>query len=211
MTIDADLKARAFKQWKDSPHIVALFEIIADPLQDLNDVAAYILAHLSIDDSEGLVLDMLGELIGVNRPPMQEPNIFTLRRVGEIVDLDNDTGFGDDTDPTVPTGGYLGTVEGLALVSDPTAEMSDEDFRFLLRQKAASFRSKFTRENIHLYLVAFGSRCVIDDDTTLAAEYDPMNYYDLGAWQKFYVLTKGFKPGGVATDFRDMMRHGDSI
>ena len=211
MTIDADFKDRVFKQFRNSPHIVAIFEIIADPMQDLNDVADYILAHLSIDDSEGLALDMLGELIGVNRPPMQEPNIFTLRRMGEIVDLDNDTGFGCDDDPLLSTGGYLGTCEGLALVSDPDAEMSDEDFRFLLRQKAASFRSKFTRENIYNYLIAFGSRCVIDDDTTLDAEYDPVTYYALGAWEKWYVLTKGFKPGGVGTDFRDMMRHGDSI
>jgi len=210
MTISADFKDRAFKGFKDSPHIVAIFEIIADPMQDLSDVADYILAHLSIDDSEGLALDMLGELIGVTRPPMQEPNIFTLRRPGDVTDPDNDTGFGNDDDP-VSTGGYLGTCAGLALVSDPDAEMADEDFRFLLRQKAASFRSKFTRENIYLYLIAFGSRCVIDDDTVLDVEYDPVTYYDLGAWEKFYVLSRGFKPGGVATDFRDMMRHGDSI
>ncbi len=210
MTISADFTDRVFKQYKDSPHIVALFEIIADPMQDLSDVADYILAHLSIDDSEGLALDMLGELIGVTRPPMQEPNIFTLRRAGEVVDLDNDTGFGCDDD-AIETGGYLGTCQGLALVSDPDAEMADEDFRFLLRQKALSFRSKFTRLNIYNYLLAFGSRCVIDDDTVLDVEYDPVSYYDLGAWEKFYVLSKGFKPGGVGTDFRDMMRHGDSI
>ncbi len=211
MTISADFKDRVFKQFKDSPHIVALFEIIADPMQDLSDVADYILAHLSIDDSEGLALDMLGELIGVNRPPMQEPNIFTLRRPGDTSDPDNDTGFGNDDDPALSTGGYLGTCQGLALVSDPDAEMADEDYRFLLRQKAASFRSKFTRENIYLYLIEFGSRCVIDDDTVLDVEYDPVTYYDLNAFQKFYVLSRGFKPGGVSTDFRDMMRHGDSI
>jgi len=211
MTISTDFKDRVFKEFKDSPPIVALFEIIADPMQDLSDVVDYILAHLSIDDSEGLALDMLGEIIGVARPPMQEPNIFTLRRPGEVVDLDNDTGFGCDDDPALSTGGYLGTCAGLALVSDPDAEMSDEDFRFLLRQKAASFRSKFTHENIYLYLIAFGSRCVIDDDTVLDVEYDPVDYYALGAWEKFYILSRGFKPGGVGTDFRDMMRHGDSI
>lgn len=211
MTISADFKARVFKQFKNSPHIVALFEILADPLQDMVDVANYILAHLSIDTAEGVMLDALGEIIGVERPAAQEPNIFTLRRKGEVVDPDNDTGFRDDTDPTVTTGGYLGSIRGLPLVSDPDAQMSDADFRFLIRQKAASYRSKFTRENAFLYLLAFGSRCKIDDDDVLSVEFDPVSYYDLDAWQKNYVITKGFKPAGVSTRFRDNVRHGSSI
>lgn len=202
---------RFFKQFKNSPHITSLRVIMADPSQDMSDVADYILAHLSIDTAEGIVLDMLAELVGVTRPPAQEPNIFTLRRPGEVVDPDNNTGFKDDTDPTVTTGGYLGTIRGLALVSDPNQQMTDEDFRFLIRQKAASFRSKFTRENAFLYLLAFGSRCKIDDDDVLQVVFDPVNYYDLNEWEKNYVITKGFKPGGVGTRFRDNMRHGSSI
>ena len=211
MDIQSTFKARVFKQFRNSPHIVALFEILADPLQDLSDAADYILAHMSIDTSEGHALDMLGEIIGVTRPALQEPDIFTLRQPGEVVDPDNHTGFGCDDDPTVSTGGYLGTCAGLALVSDPDAKMSDEDFRFLIRQKAASFRTKFTRENAFLYLLAFGSRCIIDDDTVLEVIFDPVNYQDLSAWEKWYILEKGMKPGGVYTDFLDKMRNGDSI
>lgn len=212
MDVAAKFKARVFKQFRNSPHIVALFEILADPLQDLSDVADYILAHLSIDTAEEHVLDMLGEIIGVERPAAQEPDIFTLRRFGEVCDLDNFTGFKNTADATVETGGYMGTHSGLALVSDPDAKMSDEDFRFLLRQKAASFRTKFTRENAFLYLLAFGSRCNIDDDEVLHVIFDPIgDYHDLNSWEKWYVIEKGMSPGGVATRFSGNLRHGNSV
>jgi hypothetical protein len=72
--------------------------------------------------------------------------------------------------------------------------MSDEDYRYLIRQKAASYRKSATREILFSYLIAFGARCKIDDDTDLKIEIDQDRYDDLDNWTRNYIETRGFKP-----------------
>ena len=213
MSFDATerLKEQLLHQFQFSENIIKLIELIGDMFQDTLDVAEYLESLEDLDDYEGEQLEFWGELIGVKRPKAQETRIFMLFSPGETCDLDNDHGFKDDTDPDVTTGGYLTGPQGLESQSDPGSTMSDVDYRFLIRQKAASFRSKATRENLFNYLLAFGSRCVIDDDTTFEITYDPVTYYDLNAWEKYYVTTRGFKPSSVKIAFLKKMRNEDPI
>lgn len=209
----ATMLSRLYHFFQHSPNILKRLTTFATSPQDTNDAIDYFLGHWGIDDAEGALLDKVGQLLGVYRPPAQEDpaNIFTVYRIGEVVDLDGSQGFKDTSDSHTTIGGYLTTKTGLISQSDPGAEASDAYYRFLIKQKASSYRSKATNENLFLYLIAFGGRCLIDDDTALSIEFDPVTYYDLDEWAKSYITTRGFKPGGVSIKFTDNLRHGDSI
>jgi hypothetical protein len=163
MTVESDMLDRLFPNFKDSPNIVLLMELLAEPLQDTADVMSYILAHGSIDTAEGELLDFIGEIIGVERPPLQEPveNLFTLTDEDtDPDDHDNRRGFFSTDDST---GGYLVGIDGLRSVDNPSGKMSDEDYRALIKTKASSYRTKATTENLFLYLLEFGARYEILD------------------------------------------------
>jgi hypothetical protein len=200
---------RLFYQWQDSPNILALIEIFSDPFQDSVDVCEFLLNSIGIDDGEGVQLDWIGEIIGVERPQAQETRIFTLCRLGEVQDPDKS--FADESDPTVTIGGYMGTLRGLVDQDDPDALMSDADYRRLLKQKAQSFRSKMTRLNFFNYLLAFGARSKIEVPGALEVEGDPIRYDDLTHWERWYIETKGFRPAGVRVEIRERLRNEDSI
>ncbi|MCP4539022.1 MAG: DUF2612 domain-containing protein [Chloroflexi bacterium] len=211
MDADVVLNNRLFHIIRDGDIVQAIKDIIADPIQDTDDVANYILDHRDVDSAEGEHLEFIGELLGVKRPKAQElpENIFTLRRIGEVSDPDK--GFEDDSDPTVTTGGYMTTLSGVESVTDPGADMPDADYRFLIKQKGTSYRQAMTDLNLYNYLIAFGARCTIDGSTSMTVIIDPFNSYDMDNWEKNYAVTRGFKPAGVAISFRDMVRHEGSI
>jgi hypothetical protein len=199
-------------QFKFSENILKLIGVLGDTLQDTFDAAYYIESAVSLDDYEGEQLEFWGELIGVGRPLAQESQdrLFTLRREGEAVDPDNKTGFYDDSDSVI-TGGYLTTEEGLDSISYPGSEMSDADYRKLILQKAASYRSRMTHTNLFNYLLAFGSRCKIDGTVTFKSSLEPQNYYDLNNWAKNYIETRGFKPAGLTVKFNEPTENIEDI
>ena len=211
MDIDVLWDSRLFHFLRDDPVTAALIDVLSDPIQDTYDVANFILTHWSIDEAEGEQLEFIGELIGVSRPYAQEDHIFTIRKLGYSGDLDNKTGWEDDSDATLTTGGYITGYDGLVSQRNVGSEMSDADYRYLIRQKAASYRKKATRENLYSYLVTFGTKCLIDDDTKFVVEFDPFEYYAINSWSKNYVTTKGFKPAGIKVQFRDNIRDEDTI
>lgn len=210
MTAYSDLFDKLFYMFRDDPHTISLLTVIADPIQDTLDAMSFIEGASSIDSAEGEQLDQLASRIGLSRPPAQEADIFTLKGLGESDDLDGSQSLEDDTD-TITTGGYLTSLSGLESVSDPGSEMSDANFRYLIRQRASVIRSKMTRTNLFLYLVAFGGRAKIDDDTKFIAEIDPFTYYDFDEWEKWYIVNKGFAPAALTVQFRDNMRDEASI
>jgi hypothetical protein len=199
-------------QFKYSENILKLIGVLGDTLQDTFDAAYYIESAVSLDDYVGEQLEFWGELIGVGRPLAQESeeNLFTLCREGESGDPDNKTGFRDESD-TVVTGGYLTTEEGLDSISYPGSKMSDADYRYLIRQKAQSYRSRMTHTNLFNYLLAFGSRCKLDGTVTFKTTIEPQNYYDLDEWAKNYVETRGFKPAGLTVEFNEPTENIEDI
>jgi hypothetical protein len=200
-------------QFDYSENILKLIGITSDALQDTFDAAEFIQTAVTLDDFAGQQLEFWGELLGVKRPRAQQDvsTIFTICELGEAGDVDNKTGFEDDSDPDVTTGGYLTTHEGLFDVDDPTAKMSDVDYRRLIRQKSLSFRKRMTHTNLYDYLLAFGSRCKIDADNPLENWIEPQNYYDLNDWEKNYTETRGFSPSGIKVKFLDNLTDIEDI
>ncbi|MCK5610787.1 DUF2612 domain-containing protein [Candidatus Pacearchaeota archaeon] len=209
LTVNARFLEKLFHVFRDSPEILALLSVESDPMQDTVDAIDFLLGALTIDDRKGEQLDYLGTRIGVKRPAEQEPqeNLFTLIDEGEV-GLESQ-GFSDEDYPS--EGGYFADENGLPLVESPDQQMDDAGYRRLLKQKGSSFRSKAIRENLFKYLIDFGSRCLINDDNQMDIEFDPIDYYSLSDFEKWYVINKGFKPAAISTGFRENMRNGDSI
>lgn len=156
-TIHQRLIDRLFSVFVDSPNVQNLAETLAGPMDDTFEAIQYYLDHTDIDDCEGVLLDFRGWLIGVRRPPLQESNVFTLCNIDDV-DYDNRHGFYCSSDGT---GGYMTSSEGLVNVSDQTADMGDDEYRTLIKTKAAAFRKKATDANLFLHLLAFSARCEI--------------------------------------------------
>jgi len=213
MTIDLipeeRLKEKLFKQFKGSPLIQDIMEIIADPMQDTVDALCWMDERDGFNEWIGFELDWAGSILGIPRPLAQVPldHLFTIIDEGE--EGDERTGFADENDPVI--GGNLADENGLPSIDEPGSLMDDEGYRRLLKQKAAALRKRMLRQTLFEYLLAFGSQCLIDDDTPKVVEMDPINYYDLSHWEKWYVLNKGFKPAATKTLFRGNIRNGDQI
>lgn len=199
MTVLQDIEDRLVHFLRESPNIVKLIGCLADPFQDTQDVIEWILDHLSIDTAEGELLDFLGEMIGVGRPPRQETALFELCNLGDCPDdPDNEHGFENDDDATVTTGGYFASIFGTPYQADPTAQMSDADFRYFIRQKAATLRTKATHENLFAYILAFGDRCQVTSPAVRQVTITQYNYNHLSDWARNYIHTRGFKPAGIS-------------
>lgn len=205
------LAEKLFSVFRNADEINWILDTVAVPMQETITAVEAMIDQNGFDEWEGPRLDHAGSKIGVPRPTEQEPpeNLFKLFDEGEAGDAENRQGFSDEDYPS--EGGYFSDENGLPLVDAPDTPMDDAGYRRLLKQKASSFRKKATNENLFNYLVAFGSRCIIDDDTKHRAVFDPVDYYALSDWEKWYTLNKGFKPAGISTSFRENMRNGDSI
>ena len=212
MTVESTWKARTNPWLLDIPEQESLVEIKADPYQDTQDACDYLTAIEDVDDAAGVHLDIRGELIGVKRPMLQEDpeNIFTMRRLGYTGDPDNSTGFSNSTGGD-GTGGYITSLEGLNSVTEPGEQIADADYRRLIKAKAKTFFLKMTDANLFTFLLTFGARCAINDDTAHTVIIEPAEFDDLNGWERWYASTKGFKPAGISVDFNTRLTHKDSI
>jgi len=189
-----DILTRLFAKYRHSPTILGVLEILSDPIQDTNDAIDWILAHLSIDDSDGEILDFIGGWIGVDRPPAQEEDILWLCRDEEVAD-DPGNNYGLATD-ALTEGGYLTGDDGCPSKSDPGTYVSDEDYRLYIRAKATAFRTKATRDIMYDYIFQFGIRPKFVHGTR-ALEIEPHSYDDFDYALRNHILNRGFRPAGV--------------
>lgn len=192
-------------QWKDSPNIKKLLEILSGPMQDTIDVCEFILDYTDLDDCTGEKLDMWGNLIGMRRPKAQhtDSEVFRMCELGEAGDTDGKTGFYDDTD-TVVVGGYFTSLTGIPDQDDPTLLLGDDDYRYMIKQKAKSLRTQMTHTNLFNYLLAFGSRHKVSKANALMVEMQPVDFYGVHALSDYfrhYVREKGLRPAGVGVNF----------
>lgn len=157
-TIHQNMIDRLFAVFRDSPNVQYFIEVLAGPMDDTWTAIQYYLDNTDIDDCTGELLDFRGWTIGVRRPPLQETNVFTLTDADTMIDYDNKHGFYNSNDGT---GGYMTSEDGLANVADPSLTMADDDYRILIKTKAASFRKRATPENLYSYFLAYEARCDI--------------------------------------------------
>lgn len=196
MTVKSTWESRNFSKYRESPNVLGTIELMSDPLQSTEDVLDYILSHRSIDDAEGELLDFLGEMIGVKRPPAQESDDNLLWFC-----LPED--YADDLDGSMSlapvdlsTGGYMTGHDGILSVTDPGSYVDDVEYRALIRTKAASFRKKADRETVYSYLLEFGVRCKIIESHRFV-EFEPHSYDKLNYWVRNYIEERGFRPAGI--------------
>jgi len=193
------LADRLLSQFRQSPHINSILDILAEPHQDRADVCQYILDNTDLDTAEGTILDMYGEMIGVVRPTAQETKLFTLFDQYDMPDdHDNQHGF---YNPIDGSGGYMSSKTGTP--ADDGSYMSDDDYRQLILSKAKTYRQKATSQQVFDYLLEFGARCIVERDDKLSVEITQVTYDDFNHWQRNYVLTKGFLPAGINISIRD--------
>ena len=196
MTIQETWESRLFSKYRYSPNILGLVEILSDPLQSTNDALDYILSHRSIDDADGELLDFLGEMIGVQRPPSQEPD-ENLLWFCTPEDYPDDLDGSQSLAPVdLSTGGYMTGHNGIVSKDDPESYVSDVEYRALIRSKATTFRKTATREVIYEYLLQFGVRCKIIESERVA-EFEPHSYDILNYWVRNYIETRGLRPSGI--------------
>jgi hypothetical protein len=194
--VSADWVGRLWAQFKRAPNILKMISTYSTPIQGSFDAAEAILARTSLDDAGGELLDFMGELIGVRRPLAQEAeeNILWMCDLDEI-DLDVDGGQAI-APADLSTGGYMTGLGGLPSVADPGALVSDDEYRALIRVKAATFRKKATPDVIYSYLLEFRNRCVITEGRgsvlIVPESYNAWNY-----WVRDYIQDKGYQPAGI--------------
>jgi hypothetical protein len=190
---------KLLSQFRESVHVNELLDVLASAKQDPVDVCEFILSSTDIHTATGDILNIYGEMIGVKRPPAQETKLFQLTSsVDPPDDYENNHGFYDSNDGT---GGYMSSIIGLPAIDG--SELSDDDYRDLILAKAATFRTRATREEFFSYLLQFGARCILDDDTKFSVEIEQVTWSDFNDWQRNYVLTKGFDPAGINVAFKD--------
>ena len=181
--------------YEDSPNTLALLKMLSVPIQDRVNVAAYLRGQIDIDTKEGVMLEQVGSKIGVKKPLAQvaESNLFTLYDDFEAdEDWNDSTGFGEEGEDEL--GGFFVDEDGLDVGDNST--MSDTDYRVLLKQKAALFRSIMNDENLYAYMLVFGAPSVITEGV-LTVDVVPNNDGDLRQWERWYIENKGFKPAGI--------------
>ena len=209
MSVVSDFKARTNPWLLQMEDVETLIEILSDPIQDTRDALAYLIAIENIDDAEGEQLDHRGGWIGVKRPMLEEDddNVAIYFELGSTEDPDNSQGYEEDDG----SGGYYADIRGLNSITNPGVQISDADYRRLIKAKAKTFFQKATIPNIFTFLLTFGARCLIHDDTARVLLYEAAEFDDLTDWERWYASTKGFKPGGISVDFMSRLTDKEYI
>jgi hypothetical protein len=196
MDIETLIADNLFAKYRHSPNILKVLEIIAVPFQDTIDAVEYLQTQNDVTVAEGVHLDAIGELIGVERPLEQEPNDFRFIDIGDLPGDPTHHGFCDiDGDPT---GGYLvSSYNGLASVTNPGELMSDADYLELILFKISNFRQRATEARIYLSLVLYGVTCDVETITNGVIDITPQTPGEMTYYQRWYLLNKGFRPAGI--------------
>jgi len=113
---------RLLNQYSESPKLKSFFEAILDiPAGELRDALETLFTRLSIDESSGVQLDKIGEIVGQPRPP-----IDVTEGVFAFLDGTNDPDKGFSAIRAQDIGGQF---SGL----NPVTIMADPEYRFLLK------------------------------------------------------------------------------
>lgn len=142
--------ARLLNQFSDRPNIQALLTDIFARVEDSNDILDDLLSSRDIDTATGVWLDILGDIVGVERPykELSADYIFTFKENPADPD-DPDKAFYDSGPPV--TGGYYQSYEGLR---DPAGGLiTDAEYRKLVKAKAIGNHVGGTIEDITRFIL----------------------------------------------------------
>jgi len=171
--------SRVLNQFKNSPDFLKLLEAFFTKIEESQTLVEYLRDYLSLDTAEGVWLDVIGVILGIERPyKEQDPDtIFTAKAVGEPNDP-----YKGCLDPLTGVGGYIQSVEGITDIADPTARETDDKYRKLLRAKTFANNQVGTFADIYTYLKdGLNARCELTSDETglvLITLYDFLSQRD---------------------------------
>jgi hypothetical protein len=141
---------KILNQFEGSPDLLKLIEVLFGPIEEAQTLIEYLRDNTNLNDAEGVWLDVIGVILGLERPyKEQDP--------GTIFTTKNETNGPSDPykgclDPLTGVGGYLQSAEGITDISDPTARETDTNYRKLLRAKTFALNALGTFADIHKYL-----------------------------------------------------------
>lgn len=191
---------RLFAKYRHSPNILKVFEILADPKQDTRDILDWFQGQLSIGTAEGVILDFFGELIGVLRPPNQEPDILWLCGDWELADdVFNRFGLAPEDELS---GGYCTGDNGCLHKTNPGVA-DDETYREYIYSKASTYRRNATRAVLYDYLLFFGCRFKVLEPANREIEFEPYDYAVINYHMRNYIETRGFRPAGIEVTIKN--------
>jgi len=200
---------RLFAVFRESPNVLGVAEVLSEPMDDTYAAMLYYLTHTDLDDREGVLLDWCGWLIGVSRPLAQEPdeNLFWLCALDEVDIAPETRGF---STLAQTEGGYMTGLAGCTSITEPRTYMGDDDYRYLIKTKASTFRKKATLANLFTYLQRFGMRCTIDEEV-FEMTFTPESFDDAPYWKRYYTTDKGFRPAGIQIKFATQTEPEDGL
>jgi hypothetical protein len=153
MTATTQALSRLLNQYSDATRIIDLLTDIFARIEDSNDILDDLLNLRDLDSATGVWLDVLGVIVGVERPYKELSSAFIFTFKSNPADPDDpDKAF---YDPGGPTGGYYQSYEGLR---DPSGDLADDtEYRKLVKAKALANHVVGTIDDIALFIHgAFG-------------------------------------------------------
>lgn len=143
--IDTALE-RLLNQFADATDVKELLKAIFNRVAEADTLLEGLLLNRWIDTAEGVWLDILGDIVGVDRPVGEvDPTIiFTYRAVSDVNDPDK--GYG--TLPQTNLVGRYSSVNGL-----PTGQPATDDvYRQLIKAKIATTNSNVAFPDIYNFI-----------------------------------------------------------
>lgn len=156
--------ARLISQYQGDPIMEAILNAVAiTPEAELRAEAEALLRRLSIDDMEGVNLDIIGKYVGFPRPiSFQDEQayfdgVFTLSNTTSLIENDSDQGLADDAAPLI--GGEL-------VDEREFLQMADPDYRLFLKAAIVRNNSKNTWQDIEeVTRILYGTAQAVDIST----------------------------------------------
>jgi hypothetical protein len=141
--------SRLLNQFGSSTNLLKVLESFFTKIEESQTLVEYLRDFLNLNTAEGVWLDVIGVILGLERPyKEQDPDtIFTTKGLGEPDIVTRGT-----KDSLTGVGGYLQSAEGITNISDPTARETDANYRKLLRAKTFANNQIGTFADIYTYL-----------------------------------------------------------
>ncbi len=81
-------QTRILDQFKDRPKMLAMLEAIFDRVDNIEDVLIYLRDYRGLETAEGVWLDIIGDIVGIERPPLEQgyATIFAFKDTEDDLD-----------------------------------------------------------------------------------------------------------------------------
>jgi len=168
--IDTALQ-RLLNQFSDSVRLKELLEVIFNRVAEVDSLLEDLLLSRWIDTAEGVWLDVVGDVVGVERPFAEvDPSIiFTYKSISDP----NDPNKGYGTLPQTNLVGLYSAINGLLL--DTPA--SDEDYRKRIKAKAATTGTNVAYPDIYTFVTnTFAITCQLSSPYVGRVEIEINDY-----------------------------------